>query len=248
MKRPAVEFQNVSKKFTYSPNRPDNLKDTFISMMNGSYFRMARHEKVVLDNVSFQIQHGEAVAIMGRNGTGKSTMLRILSGIYASDKGQVILDGRVAPMVALGVGFHGELSGYENIFLNGSILGIPRSDLKALANQIVEFSELGRDIHYPVKNYSSGMAMRLGFSVAAFVDAPILALDEILTVGDEGFQKKCLMKIHELFKSGRTILLVTHDPKLAQTFCSRCLVLESGKVIYDGSPLGGTQTYSEMFA
>ena len=126
---------------------------------------------------------------MGRNGTGKSTTLRILSGIYQPDSGEVIVRERVAPLVALGAGFHSELSGYENIFLNGAIMGIPRSELKALAKEIIEFSELGRHIDYPVKNYSTGMILRLGFSVAAFVDAPILVLDEILGVGDSGFQK-----------------------------------------------------------
>lgn len=248
MKKPAVEFRNVCKKFTYVPNRPESIKETVLSIVNRTYFKLRKEEKVVLDNVSFQIQPGESVAIMGRNGAGKSTMLRILAGIYAPDSGQVITDGLVAPMVALGVGFHGELSGYENIFLNGSILGIPRSDLKRLAKEIVDFSELGPSIHYPVKNYSNGMALRLGFSVAAFVDAPILALDEILTVGDEGFQRKCLMKITELFKSGRTVVLVTHDSNLARAFCNRTIVIEKGNVIYDGAPDRGGQVYIELFS
>ncbi len=247
MSLPVVELKNVNKRFSYTPNRPESAKELAISLLNGKYFKLKRETKVVLDDVSFSINKGEVVAIMGRNGAGKSTMLRILAGIYQPDSGEVVVRERVAPMVALGAGFHNDLSGYENIFLNGSIMGIPRAELKALANDIIEFSELGNHIHYPVKNYSSGMTLRLGFSVAAFVDAPIMVLDEILTVGDEGFQRKCLKKISELFQSGRTVILVTHDPNLAKSFCNRCIVLESGKVVYDGAPDRGARMYSEMF-
>lgn len=247
MKTPVVEFKNVSKKFTYIQNRPESIKELAISLLKGQYFKLPRENKVVLDNVSFSINPGEIVAIMGRNGTGKSTLLRILSGIYEPDQGDVIVRERVAPMVALGAGFHHELSGYENIFLNGSIMGIPRNELKALINDIVKFSELGSHINYPIKNYSTGMILRLGFSVAAFVDAPILVLDEILSVGDAGFQRKCLRKIDELFRSGRTIILVTHDPNVARQFCHRCMVLDRGKLIFDGSVQTGGQIYQDMF-
>lgn len=247
MSLPVVEFKNVSKTFTYIQNRPESIKELAISVLKNKYFYLKRETNVVLDNVSFKINRGEIVAIMGRNGTGKSTTLRILSGIYRPDSGEVIVRERVAPMVALGAGFHAELSGYENIFLNGSIMGIPRSELKALTKQIVEFSELGSHINYPIKNYSTGMILRLGFSVAAFVDAPILVLDEILGVGDAGFQRKCLIKIDELFRSGRTIILVTHDPNVARQFCHRCLVLDHGKLIHDGSVQTGGQVYQDMF-
>lgn len=247
MSRPVVEFRNVSKSFTYVKDRPESMKELAISIAKGRYFNLKRETKVVLDNVSFQINSGEIVAIMGRNGTGKSTTMRILAGIYQADSGEVIVRERVAPMVALGAGFHHELSGYENIFLNGSILGIPRAELKAMANKIIEFSELGSHIHYPLKNYSTGMILRLGFSVAAFVDAPILVLDEILGVGDAGFQRKCLKKIDEMFRSGRTIVLVTHDPNVARHFCHRCIVLDEGKAIFDGDVFAGGQIYQDMF-
>lgn len=242
-----VEFRNVSKKFFYLQDRPASLKSLFISVLKGKYFSLAREKKVVLDNVCFKVQRGEVVGIMGRNGTGKSTLLRILSGIYQPDSGQVIVKERIAPLVALGAGLHGDLSGYENIFLNCAILGIPRAIIYKLLPSIIDFSELGNQIYHPVKNYSSGMFLRLGFAIASHVDAPIVILDEVLGVGDEGFQKKCFKKLEEMFNSGRTIILVTHDPAQIERFCKRCLVLENGNVIYDGPAAGGAQRYSELF-
>jgi ABC-type polysaccharide/polyol phosphate transport system ATPase subunit len=242
-----VEFRNVSKSFSYLPGRPTSLKSLFISMAKGSYFALQREKKVVLDDVSFKIQRGEVVGIMGRNGTGKSTLLRILSGIYQPDSGEVVVKERIAPLVALGAGLHGDLSGYENIFLNSAILGIPRSAIFRLLPAIIDFSELGNQIYHPVKTYSSGMVLRLGFSIASHVDAPIVILDEVLGVGDEGFQTKCYRKLEEMFGSGRTIILVTHDPLQIQKFCKRCMLLENGKVIYDGPAGGGAQRYSELF-
>lgn len=242
-----IEFRSVSKKFTYLKHRPDSLKGLFLSLTNGEYFNMEREKKVILDDVSFSIGRGEIVGIMGRNGTGKSTLLRILCGIYQADEGTVVVKERIAAMVALGAGFHPELSGYENIFLNGAIMGIPRDELKRIAPQILEFSELGDQIHHAVKTYSSGMVVRLGFSVASHVDAPILVLDEVFGVGDEGFQRKCFARLDELFKSGRTMILVTHDPSQIKRFCKRCLVLENGKIVFDGSAEGGSKRYSELF-
>lgn len=247
MMDPVVEFKNVSKAFHYIRNRPNSLKSFFLSLMDGSYSKLERETKTVLDNVSFSIKRGEVVGIMGRNGAGKSTMLRILSGIYHPDEGQVIVKERIAPMVAIGAGVHPDLTGYENIFLNSAILGIPRSTILRSVDQIVEFSELGNQIHHLVKTYSSGMNLRLGFSIAAHMDAPIVILDEVLGVGDEGFQRKCFKKLEELFASGRTIILVTHDPEQICRFCKRCLVLEEGHIVYDGPALNGSQRYSQMF-
>lgn len=247
MSSPVIEFRGVSKKFQYLKHRPNSLKSLFLSLVTGQYFKIEREKKVILDDVSFTINRGEIVGIMGRNGTGKSTMLRILCGIYHADKGSVIVKERIAAMVALGAGFHPELSGYENIFLNGAIMGIPRNELKKMAPTILEFSELGNQIHHPVKTYSTGMILRLGFAVASHVDAPIIVLDEILGVGDEGFQKKCFARMEELFQSGRTLILVTHDPRQIEKFCKRCLVLENGKIVYDGPPAGGSRRYSELF-
>ena len=247
MNPPVIEFRDVSKTFSYVKNRPTSLKSLFLSVAKGSYFSLDREQKVVLHKVSFNIQSGETVGIMGRNGTGKSTLLRILSGIYKADSGEVIVRKRIAPLVALGAGIHPDLSGYENIFLNGAILGIPRASLKEIVPQIVEFSELGNQIHHPVKSYSSGMILRLGFSVASHVDAPIVILDEILGVGDEGFQRKCFAKMDEMFNSGRTIILVTHDPQQIARYCKRALILENGHLVYDGPAAASSQHYSNLF-
>jgi ABC-type polysaccharide/polyol phosphate transport system ATPase subunit len=243
----AIEFRGVSKAFTYNINQPRSLKTLLVSLTSGEYFRLERTRKVVLDNVDFKINRGEIVGIMGRNGTGKSTLMRILSGIYSVDSGEVTVNGRVAPMIAMGAGFHPELSGYENIFLNGAILGIPRSELLRLVPKIIEFSELESDMDKPVKNYSTGMLLRLGFSVASHIEAPILLLDEVLGVGDAGFVGKCFAKLQELFQSGRTVVMVTHDPQQVIKYCKRCLVLENGKLIFDGDTENGTARYIKLF-
>ncbi len=247
MSLPLVEFRNVSKTFHYVRNRPSSLKSTFVSLANGEYFKLQRSSKTVLSKVSFSINRGEVVGVMGRNGTGKSTLLRILCGIYQPDSGEVIVRERIAPLVALGAGFHNELSGYENILLNGAILGMSRQRLNELIPEIVEFSELGEEIYYPIKNYSSGMVVRLGFSVACHLDAPIIVLDEVLGVGDEGFQRKCMRKIEKFFSEGRTVIMVTHDPQAMQRFCKRCLVLEQGQLVFDGPTQGGSRSYSSLF-
>ena len=247
MKKPVVEFRNVSKTFHYVQDLPRSLKSTFVSIAKGQYFALPRTSKTVLADVSFSIQPGEVVGVMGRNGTGKSTMLRLLCGIYQPDSGEIVVRDKIAPLVALGAGFHNDLSGYENIFLNGAILGIPRARLLDLAPQIIEFSELGEEIHNPIRNYSSGMIVRLGFSVACHLDAPIIVLDEVLGVGDEGFQRKCMRKIEQFFSEGRTVILVTHDPTAMQRFCQRCLVLEQGRLVFDGPSQGGSRSYSNLF-
>lgn len=242
-----IELKNVSKAFVYVKDRPQSIKSLLVQISNGSYFRLKKERKVVLENVSFQITTGEIVGLMGRNGTGKSTLLRILSGIYKADSGRMQVNGTIAPLVALGAGFHNDLSGYENIFLNGAILGIERKELIRLAPSIIEFAELADQIHLPIKNYSSGMILRLGFSVAVHVEAPILLLDEVIGVGDAGFQAKCLAKIQELFNQGRTVVIVTHDPETVRRFCTRCIVMESGKVIFDGKASEGADVYSRLF-
>lgn len=242
-----VELRDVSKAFEYVKDRPQSIKSLLVSLSNGSYFKLEKQRKVVLDHVSFQIRSGEILGLMGRNGTGKSTLLRILSGIYQADSGKVTVNGTIAPLVALGAGFHNDLSGYENIFLNGAILGIERKELIRLAPAIIEFAELKDQIHVPIKNYSSGMILRLGFSVAVHVSAPILLLDEVIGVGDAGFQAKCHEKILELFRQGRTVVIVTHDPEAVRKYCTRCIVLDGGRVVFDGEASSGADVYSRLF-
>lgn len=244
---PVVEFRSVSKKFEYRKDRPESLKALGLGLLTGKFFKSQRETRVVLDDVSFEVHRGEVVGIMGRNGVGKSTMLRILSGIYQADSGQVIVRGRIAPLVALGAGFHPDLSGLENIYLNAAILGIPRKAIAPLVPTIIDFSELKDAIYDPMRTYSTGMGMRLGFSIASHVDAPIIILDEVLGVGDQGFQAKCTRRMDELFKSGRTIIIVAHDPSLVAGLCTRCLIFEKGKILFDGTGRAGAERYLELF-
>lgn len=241
-----IEVQNLRKSFKLYLERPDTIKNALINLVQLKLGTKAT-EKEVLRDVSFTVNSGDFLGIMGRNGSGKTTLLKILSQIYKPTSGTVLVKEKLAPMVALGAGFQPELSGYDNIFLNASILGFGHAQTKKRVQDIIEFSELGDDIYRPVKNYSSGMSIRLGFSIASFIEAPILLLDEILAVGDEGFQRKSLNKMEEIFKSGRTVILVTHDPISVRKYCNRTIVLEEGRILYDGEPNKGTEIYSSLF-
>lgn len=244
----AIRVQDLTKRFVFWTERPDNLKAFLVALMKGKVLKRTEAEISVLNGVSFEIKKGEFVGIMGRNGAGKSTLMRLLSGIYEPTTGIIFVDGRVAPLISLGAGFNPELTGHENIFLNAAILGFGRKQTLAALNSIIEFSELGPHIHRPIKNYSSGMIVRLGFSIAAHLDAEILLLDEILGVGDAGFQSKSLAKIFDLHGQGRTILLVNHDPDTIEKFCTRCIVINDGKKIFDGGAKDGAETYRKLFS
>lgn len=247
MKKIAIELKNVSKSFSYKSDKINNIKRMMINFSKFS-FRTNRSENLaVLDQVSLEIHQGDFVGIMGRNGVGKSTLLKIISGIYIPTHGEVHIHQKIAPLLELGAGFADELSGLENIFLNAAILGFNREKISSCVNEIIEFSELGEKINMPVRNYSSGMLVRLGFSIAVHLDAPILLFDEILAVGDVGFQEKCLQKIDQIYKSGRTIILVTHSPEQVQKFCNRCIVFNDKKVAYDGPAEQGVQEYLSLF-
>jgi ABC-type polysaccharide/polyol phosphate transport system ATPase subunit len=243
-----VNFENVSKSFTRSVGGPRDVKHHLIKFFRRNMFKETLDSSVVLDNVSFQIRPGEFVGIMGKNGVGKSTLLKIISGIYRPNQGKVSVFGRTAPVLELGAGFADELNGYENIFLNASILGYSRKQANETAEAIVEFSELKEHINYPVRNYSSGMLVRLAFSIACHLDADLLLFDEVLAVGDLGFQAKCLKKIQELNAKGASIILVSHSPEQIAAHCSRCLVIDAGHLIYDGPADIGSQKYIGLFA
>jgi ABC-type polysaccharide/polyol phosphate transport system ATPase subunit len=247
MTEPIIEVDHVTKRFTKWYNRPNSIKRALVGLLRGDFTLGNPEYFEVLNDVSFKIYPGEFVGIMGRNGVGKSTILKVISGIYHPTAGQVRVHGTIAPLLELGAGFHEELSGYENIFLNGAILGYGREEILGNIDKIVEFSELGDKIHEPVRNYSSGMLVRLGFAVAAHLRAPILLFDEVLAVGDAGFQQKCLKKIYELHAQGRTIILVSHDPEQIKRLCSRCIVIEKGRLIYDGVADKGTEAYLSNF-
>ena len=244
---PVITVQNVSKGFRYWHERPSSIKTLLVDIMRARVKTGTVVHFPVLKNVSFDIHAGEFVGIMGRNGAGKSTILKLISGIYTPDSGKISVTRMIAPLIELGAGFNGELSGYENIFLNAAILGFGRNATRAALNEIIEFSELGDKIHMPVKNYSSGMMVRLGFSIATHLEAPILLVDEILAVGDEGFQKKCIEKIQTLHRLGRTIILITHNPDHVANHCQRCIILNDQQKVYDGDPVKGARVYHDLF-
>lgn len=197
-----------------------------------------------LKNVSFEVKEGEVLGIIGKNGAGKSTLLKILSQITEPTSGKIEIQGRVASLLEVGTGFHPELSGRENIFMNGTILGMTRKEIDSKLDEIIDFSGVEKFIDTPVKFYSSGMKVRLGFSVAAHLDPEILIIDEVLSVGDYEFQAKCLGKMEEVSKSqGRTVLFVSHNMGAVSSLCSRLICLKNGKVSYEGEVLNGIQSY-----
>ncbi len=241
-----IEFKNVTKSFTYFADRTDSIKLYLIRMMKGQLSLGRKTKTEVLQNVSFHIHKGDFVGIMGKNGVGKSTILKLISKIYHPNQGQIFVQGQVIPLLELGAGFAGDLSGYDNIFLNASILGYSKLAVEKKIDDIIRFSELGDKIHMAVKNYSSGMLMRLGFSIASQMEADIILLDEVLAVGDAQFQNKCFQKVRELHKSGKTIVLVSHFPEQIREFCDRCIVLGPQCVLYDGEVNAGTSKYLEL--
>lgn len=241
--QPVISLSHVTKEFRFWDERPTSFKTALVDLLKGKLSYGKKKMFTVLDDVSFDIGPGEFVGIMGRNGAGKSTLLKLICGIYSPNSGKIEINKTIAPLIELGAGFHGDLSGYENIFLNAAILGVGRDATTAAVNDILEFSELGEKIHMPVKNYSSGMLVRLGFSIAVHLDAPVLLVDEVLAVGDAGFQEKCLKRIRELHEKGRTIVLVTHSPEAVANHCQRCIVIDKNKKVFDGDAREGSQVY-----
>ncbi|OCX72535.1 ABC transporter ATP-binding protein [Acidithiobacillus thiooxidans] len=231
---PAIIVEHVSKEFILRHNRAMGLKTRFLGLFHKSK-REKREHFQALDDVSFTVEQGEALGLLGHNGSGKSTLLQIIAGILQPSKGRVIANGRVAPLIQLGVGFNPELTGYENIFLNASLYGFLNKDTRKRVKDIVEFSELDHFIDTPLKNYSSGMQMRLGFAVAVNLQPDILLADEILAVGDQSFQDKCLDKIADMRQNGMSLILVSHSQGQVETFCNQYVRLDHGVIINQDS-------------
>lgn len=201
---------------------------------------------LALDDINLEVKKGEALGIIGHNGAGKSTLLKLLSRVTAPTSGSISYNGRIASMLEVGTGFHGELTGRENIYMNGAILGMTKKEIESKMEQIIDFSEVRQFIDTPVKRYSSGMYVKLAFSVAAHLDSEIMIMDEVLAVGDMAFQKKCLTKMREAAdKEGRTVLYVSHNMNTIRKLCDRCVVLEQGKIIYDGDVEKAISIYSD---
>jgi ABC-2 type transport system ATP-binding protein/lipopolysaccharide transport system ATP-binding protein len=230
---PAVVVDHLRKEFILRHNRAMGIKTRFLALFHPSK-RERREHFLALDDVSVTVERGEALGLLGHNGSGKSTLLQIIAGILEPTRGRVTTYGRIAPLIQLGVGFHPELSGYENIFLNASLYGFRNREVKKRLKDIIEFSELEHFIDTPLKNYSSGMQMRLGFSVAIHLEPDILLADEILAVGDQPFQDKCHAKIASLRAEGMTLILVSHSPEQVNKFCDQFIRLEHGRVVEEG--------------
>lgn len=237
-----IQFKSVTKKFYLQEDK--TFKEALPSLILG---RPWAKELTALGNVSFQIKQGETVGVIGKNGAGKSTLLKLIAGVTTPSKGEVIVNGKVAPLIELGAGFHHELTGLENIFLNAAILGMHKEEIKQILNQIIDFSELKEFINVPVKKYSSGMYMRLGFAVAIHANASIFLMDEILAVGDASFQKKCLKQLKEIKKShNKTIVFVSHNEKQIEDFCDRVLLFDKGNLVIDSTPDKAFHKYHQI--
>jgi homopolymeric O-antigen transport system ATP-binding protein len=235
-----LDFQKVSKKYRL------RLNDDAPRRWYRQPFARKRGEMWALRDVTFQVREGEALGIVGHNGAGKTTILKILSSITAPTEGRIKIRGRVAALVEVSSGFHPELTGMENIYLHGAMLGMRRSEIRRKLESIIDFAGVGRYIGVPVKRYSSGMFVRLGFAIAAHLDPDILLLDEILAVGDVAFQTKCLERIGELRKSGRTIVFISHDLAAVYRLCDRALLLNQGRIFADGPPRQVIDQYQQL--
>ncbi len=235
MSKIAISIQNLSKRYQIGAKRSGSFRETISkAFRRKTSAEIEATEFLALNDVSFEIKKGEAVGIIGRNGAGKSTLLKVLSRITEPTKGRIEINGRVASLLEVGTGFHPELTGRENIFMNGTIMGMTRHEIKDKFDEIVDFSGVEKFIDTPVKHYSSGMYVRLAFAVAAHLEPEILIIDEVLAVGDSVFQKKCIDKMTDVCQEGRTVLFVSHNFSAVRSLCTQALILESGKLIYKG--------------
>jgi ABC-2 type transport system ATP-binding protein len=240
----ALKVDHVSKSFHLPLEKASGLKQAFINRMRGV---KGYTEQKVLKDISFEIKKGEFFGIVGRNGSGKSTLLKLISQIYTPNKGKITVNGSLVPFIELGVGFNPELTGRENVYLNGAMLGFSRPEIDAMYDEIVEFAELHDFMDQKLKNYSSGMQVRLAFSVAIKAEGDILVLDEVLAVGDEAFQRKCFAYFAELKKNKKTVILVTHDMGAVQKFCTRAIMIEKGNIVAEGDTVDVSHKYQELF-
>ena len=265
-----INLETINKSFDLRSQRDDfSLKEAFVTFLRRSIHGLKYIDHLnppiyqtydtkigddqtgvahVLKNISLTINKGETVALIGRNGCGKSTLLKLIAGIYFQDNGKLRVKGRISPLIELGAGFHPEFSGRENVFINGQILGLSLTYLRKRYDEIVKFAGIGHFIDLPVRIYSSGMYMRLAFSVAVNVDPDILLIDEILGVGDADFQQKCQIKLDEFKHKGKTIVLVTHNLDVVKVWATRVIYLKNGEIVFDGAPAEAIKMYQQDVA
>ncbi|HEX5985156.1 MAG TPA: ABC transporter ATP-binding protein [Nocardioides sp.] len=225
----SIVVDHVSKRFTMRYHR--TIKQMSIARLRG---QQISDSFLAVDDVSFTVEQGESIGLMGLNGSGKSTLLKLINGVMVPDAGRVLTRGRIAGLIATGAGFHPQLTGRDNVFLNAAILGMSEKETKARFDDIVEFADIGRFLDTPVGHYSSGMFARLGFAVAVHTDSDIFLVDEVLAVGDKPFKKKCMEKMKEIRESGRTLFYVSHAAGSVRKMCDRVIVLEKGRKAFDG--------------
>jgi ABC-type polysaccharide/polyol phosphate transport system ATPase subunit len=228
-----IRLEKVTQRFRVIQERPDTLRELF-----SKFFRHESHyhDFDAVKNVSFEVPHGQMLGLIGRNGSGKSTLLKIIAGVYRPTAGKVEVTGSLAPLIELGTGFHHDLTGRENILLNGLLMGYSKRQMQEREERIIEFAEIGDFIDAPVKQYSSGMYMRLAFSVATEIDPEILLIDEILAVGDLSFQQKCFERMQSFRQAGKTIMFVSHAMAQVARLCDRVLFIDQGTIMADGPP------------
>lgn len=240
--QPAVIVKNVSKTFQLPHEKNSGIKQATVNLFNRN---RGFEKQKVLNDISFEIKKGEFFGIVGRNGSGKSTLLKLLAGIYVPDEGLISINGSLTPFIELGVGFNHELTGRENVYMNGALLGMSRDEVEKIYEDIVAFAELEKFMDQKLKNYSSGMQVRLAFSIAVRAESSILLFDEVLAVGDAAFQQKCYEKFAAMKDEGRTIILVTHDMSAVQRFCTRAILIDKGKIKMEGDPFDIADLYTE---
>lgn len=240
----AVSVRNLHKSFRLPHEQHSGIKQKIINSLKGV---KGYEEQRVLKGVSFEVNKGDFFGIVGRNGSGKSTLLKLLAEIYTPDSGRVTVNGSLVPFIELGVGFNPELTGRENIFLNGALLGFSRQEMESMYDDIVDFAALEQFMDQKLKNYSSGMQVRLAFSIAIRADGDILLLDEVLAVGDEAFQRKCFSYFAELKRKKKTVILVTHNMDSVQQFCTKAMIIEGGRIEHIGKTTDVALKYQELF-
>ena len=240
-----VKVENVTQRFRVMSERPDTMRELVAGFLR---HKVSYRDFEAVKNVSLEVARGQMVGLIGRNGSGKSTLLKLIAGVYKPTEGRVHVEGTLAPLIELGAGFHHELTGRENILLNGLLMGYSKAEMRRREQSIIDFAEIGEFIDSPVKQYSSGMHMRLAFAVATEVDPQILIIDEILAVGDASFQQKCFARIRSFRESGKTILFVSHNMQQIIDQCDRAVLLEHGAVLADGVPAEVVETYKHIWA
>jgi len=241
----AIVLEGISKSFYYSTHSVSSVRDWFIrKVMNRP--QPSRYEFFRMSDINLRIRQGESVALLGDNGSGKSSLLRIIAGIYYPSSGYVECNGRLATVLELGSGFHPQLSGLENIGISASVMGIGREEIGEARSNILAFAGLGDSIRIPLKYYSTGMRARLAFAIAVAIEPDVLLLDEVLAVGDQAFQKKCLKRIRQIQESGTTLVYVSHNMQSAANLCSRAVLLEKGRIVEDGPTPQVLKTYENL--